>query len=180
MSRSGDACAISNRGRDRDKVARMKIGVGFEMIYDFPQPTPLIAVVGTHFTRASDIIVPDHLTTSPSVPITPYRDGFGNWCSRLLAPAGRMRLAADGMVRDSGLPDVIVASAWQHAVEDLPPEAIVYLLGSRYCETDRLSAVAWTMFRKTTPAWQPRHPICDFVHNHIAFGYEHARPTMTA
>jgi len=47
----------------------MKIRVGFEMIYDFPQPTPLIAVVGTHFTRASDIIVPDHLNTSPSVPI---------------------------------------------------------------------------------------------------------------
>ena len=72
----------------------MKIRVGFEMIYDFPQPTPLIAVLGTHFTRASDMIVPDHLTVSPSVPITPYRDGFGNWCSRIVAPAGRVRLAA--------------------------------------------------------------------------------------
>ena len=47
-------------------------------------------------------------------------------------PSGRMRLAADGTVRDSGLPDVIVASASQHAVEDLPAEAIVFLLGSRY------------------------------------------------
>ena len=89
----------------------MKIRVGFEMIYDLPQPTPLIAVLGTHFTRASDVIVPDHLTTSPSVPITPYRDGFGNWCSRIVAPAGRMRLAADGTVRDSGMPDVVVPSA---------------------------------------------------------------------
>jgi len=158
----------------------MKIRVGFEMIYDFPQPTPLIALVGTHFTRASDIIVPDHLTTSPSVPITPYRDGFGNWCSRLVAPAGRMRLAADGTVRDSGLPDVIAASAWQHAVEDLPAEAIVYLLGSRYCETDRLSDIAWKLFEKTTPGWARVQAICDFVHNHIAFGYEHARATMTA
>ena len=110
----------------------MKIRVGFEMIYDFPQPTPLIAVVGTHFTRASDIIVPDHLTISPSVPITPYRDNFGNWCSRTVAPAGRVRLAADGMVNDSGLPDPFVPSAFQHAVEDLPAETIVYLLGSRY------------------------------------------------
>jgi hypothetical protein len=59
----------------------MKIRVGFEIIYDFPQPTPIITVLGTHFTRASDIIVPDHLTISPSVPITPYRDGFGNWCA---------------------------------------------------------------------------------------------------
>src|ERR1700686_727415 len=138
---------------DRDQVFRMKIRVGFEMIYDFPQPTPLIAVLGTHFTRASDIIVPDHLTTSPSVPITPYRDGFGNWCSRIVAPAARMRPAAEGTVRDSGLADAIVPSASQHAVEDLPAEAIVYLLGSRYCETDRLSDTAWKLFEKTAPGW---------------------------
>src|SRR5260370_32382401 len=124
----------------------MEIRVGFEMIYDFPQPTPIIAVLGTHFTRASDIVVPDYLTTSPSVPITPYRDGFGNWCSRFVAPTGRMRLAADGTVRDSGLPDVIVATASQHAVEDLPAEAIVYLLGRRYCRTDPLSHGAWPLF----------------------------------
>ena len=86
----------------------MKLRVGFEMLYEFPQPTPMIMVLGTHFTRASDIIVPDFLTTSPSVPITPYRDMFGNWCSRIVAPAGRMRLAADGVVRDSGLPDPVV------------------------------------------------------------------------
>jgi transglutaminase-like putative cysteine protease len=159
---------------------RMKIRVGFEMIYDFPQPTPLIAVVGTHFSRASDVLEPDYLTISPSVPITPYRDGFGNWCSRIVAPAGRVRLAADGTVRDSGLPDVIVPAAAQHAVEDLPAEAIVYLLGSRYCETDRLSDLAWKLFEKTTPGWTRVQAICDFVHNHIAFGYEHARSTRTA
>ncbi len=104
----------------------MKIRVGYELIYDFPQPTPMILVLGTHFTRASDVIVPDHLTTSPSVPITPYRDVFGNWCSRIVAPAGRMRLSADGMVRDTGLPDVVVPSAAQHAVEELPAETLVY------------------------------------------------------
>ena len=147
----------------------MRIRVGFEMIYDFPQPTPVIMVIGTHFTRTSDIIVPDHLCTSPSVPITPYRDGFGNWCSRFVAPAGRMRLAADGTVRDSGLPDIIDLSASQHAVEDLPAEALVYLLGSRYCETDRLSDTAWKLFEKTPPGWARVQAICDFVHRHIAF-----------
>ncbi|HXO71052.1 MAG TPA: transglutaminase family protein, partial [Bradyrhizobium sp.] len=158
----------------------MKIRVGYEMIYDFPQPTPMIMVLGMHFTRASDVIVPDYLTTSPSVPITPYRDGFGNWCSRIVAPAGRMCLKADGMVRDSGLPDVIVPSAIQHAVEDLPADTLVYLLGSRYCETDRLSDDAWKLFEHTTPGWPRVQAICDFVHNHIKFGYEHARATMTA
>ena len=104
----------------------MKIRVGFEMHYELPQPTPMIMVLGTHFTRASDIIVPDHLTTSPSVPITPYRDMFGNWCSRIVAPAGHMRLAADGLIRDSGLPDPVFATAHQHAIEVLA-DLVVHL-----------------------------------------------------
>ncbi len=156
------------------------IRVGYEMIYDFPQATPMIMVLGTHFTRASDVITPDFLTTTPPVPITPYRDLFGNWCSRIVAPPGRMRLYADGMVRDSGLPDVAVPSAIQHAVEDLPPDTLVYLLGSRYCETDRLSDIAWKLFENTPPGWARVQAICDVVHRHIKFGYEHARATMTA
>lgn len=158
----------------------MEISVGFEMLYDFPQPTPMIMVLGTHFSRASDIIVPDYLTTEPAVPITPYRDLFGNWCTRIVAPAGRMRLAANGRVRDSGLPDPVFPSAMQHAVEDLPTDTLVYLLGSRYCETDRLSDVAWRLFENTQPGWARVHAICEFVHRHIKFGYEHARATKTA
>jgi transglutaminase-like putative cysteine protease len=129
----------------------MKIRVGYELIYDFPQPTPMIMVLGTHFTRASDVLVPDHLTTTPFVPISPYRDAFGNWCSRIVAPTGRMRLSADGVVRDTGLPDVVAPSAIQQAVEDLPAETLLFLLGSRYCETDRLSEVAWKLFEKSPP-----------------------------
>ncbi|HEY4891589.1 MAG TPA: transglutaminase family protein [Reyranella sp.] len=158
----------------------MKIRVGYELIYDFPQPTPMILVLGTHLTRASDVIVPDYLTTAPAVTISPYRDSYGNWCSRLVAPAGRMRLSGDGIVRDSGLPDVVAPSAPQHAVEDLPAETIVYLLGSRYCETDRLSDIAWQLFAQTTPGWARVQAICDYVHNHITFGYQYARPTKTA
>jgi transglutaminase-like putative cysteine protease len=158
----------------------MKIRVGYEMIYDFPQPTPVIMVLGVHFTRASDVIIPDYLVTEPAVPILPYRDGFGNWCSRIVAPAGRIRITGDGTVRDSGLPDEIVPDAIQHRVEDLPSETLVYLLGSRYCETDRLSDLAWSLFERTPPGWARVQAICDYVHNHILFGYEYARATKTA
>jgi transglutaminase-like putative cysteine protease len=158
----------------------MKIRVGYELIYDFPQSTPMIMVLGTHFTRASDIVVPDHLTSSPAVPIAFYRDGFGNWCSRLVAPAGRFCVTANGVVRDSGLPDPVVSTARQMAVEDLPADTLVFLLGSRYCETDRLADIAWQRFGQTPPGWTRVQAICDFVHNHITFGYEHARATMTA
>ena len=162
------------------RLVPVKIRVGYEMLYEFTQPTPVILVLGTHFTRASDIIVPDFLTTTPSVAITPYRDSFGNWCSRIVAPAGAMRLAADGIVRDNGLPDPIFAGARQHAIEDLPSDTLVYLLGSRYCETDRLSDVAWKLFEQTKPGWARVQAICDFVHSHIVFGYNHARATRTA
>ena len=158
----------------------MKLRVGFEMIYECPQPTPMILMLSIHFSRVSDVIVPDHLKISPSVPMTPYRDGFGNWCTRIVAPAGQTRLSADGIVQDTGLPDILTPGAIQHKVEDLPAETLVYLLGSRYCETDRLSDIAWSLFEKTPPGWARVQAICDFVHNHITFGYEHARATKTA
>jgi transglutaminase-like putative cysteine protease len=158
----------------------MKIRIGCELIYDLPQPTPMILVLGSHFSRASDIIVPDYLTASPAVPIAFYRDSFGNWCNRLTAPEGRITLTTDGVVRDTGQPDPVVLSARQMPVEDLPAETLLFLLGSRYCETDRLSDTAWKLFGNGPTGWARVQAICDFVHNHIAFGYEHASATMSA
>jgi len=158
----------------------MQIHVGYELIYNCPQPTPMILVLNVHYSRASDIVTSDYLTTDPSIPITAYRDAFGNWCSRIVAPAGRTRLKSRAVVRDTGEPDVVVTSAQQHEVEDLPEETLVYLMGSRYCETDRLSDEAWELFGQTPPGWARVQAICDYVHNHITFGYENARSTRTA
>lgn len=158
----------------------IKIRVGYELIYELPQPTPMIMVLGIHRSRAADIVVPDRLATTPPLPIEIYRDLFGNACSRILAPAGRLELSGDGIVRDSGLPDIVAPDAPQNAVEDLPADTLGFLLGSRYCETDRLSAQAWQLFGGTPPGWPRVQAICDFVHGHIAFGYQHARPTKTA
>jgi transglutaminase-like putative cysteine protease len=158
----------------------MQIRVGFELIYDCPQPTPMILALNIHFTRVSDIIVPDHLITTPSIPITAYRDGFGNWCSRIVAPQGQLRLSTDAVVNDSGETDIVVSSARQHPVQELPAETLVFLLGSRYCETDRLSQTAWDLFGQSPAGWGRVQAICDFVHQHITFGYEHARATRTA
>src|SRR5271154_5775057 len=129
----------------------MQIRVGYELIYDCPQPTPMILTLNIHYSRASDIVIPDLMTTDPSVPISAYRDGFGNWCTRIMAPKGRIRIASTGVVRDTGQPDEVVPSAYQHRVEDLPEETLVFLLGSRYCETDCLSQVAWDLFERSPP-----------------------------
>ncbi len=158
----------------------MQIRIGYELIYDCPQPTPMILTLNVHFTRVSDIIVPDHLITNPSVPVRAYRDGYGNWCSRIVAPKGEIRLSADAVVKDTGEPDEVAPSAQQHPVQDLPEETLVFLLGSRYCETDRLSEAAWDLFSESPTGWGRVQAICDFVHGHIHFGYEHARSTKTA
>ena len=124
----------------------MQIRVGFEMVYDCPQSTPMILNLNVHYTRASDLVGRDVLVVDPPVPMSAYRDMFGNWCTRIVAPIGHTRISADVVVNDSGRPDPVVPDARQTPVQDLPEEALVFLLGSRYCETDRLSAIAWERF----------------------------------
>ncbi len=158
----------------------MQIRAGFEMVYDCPQPTPMIFNLNVHFTRVSDLVGRDEITFDPPVPIKAYRDSFGNWCTRIVAPAGRIKVSANALVNDSGKTDVIVPFAHQLAVPDLPEETLLFLLGSRYCETDRLSEIAWNLFGNTPLGWARVQAICDFVHNHIAFGYHNARMTRTA
>jgi transglutaminase-like putative cysteine protease len=158
----------------------MQIRVGFEMTYDCPQPTPMIFNLNVHFTRVSDLVGRDDLLFDPPLPVAAYRDSFGNWCTRIVAPKGRTRVSADATVNDSGAADVIVADAQQHPAQDLPEETLLFLLGSRYCETDRLSEIAWNLFGQAPTGWGRVQAICDFVHRHITFGYEHARMTRSA
>jgi transglutaminase-like putative cysteine protease len=159
---------------------KMRIRIGYELTYECPQPTPMILTLNVHFSRVSDLVSPDHIVTSPPIPISGYRDGFGNWCSRIIAPPGDIRIATDALINDSGLPDAVEPAAPQHAVESLPVETLVFLLGSRYCETDRLSETAWALFGQTPLGWPRVQAICDFVHGHLTFGYQHARATRTA
>ena len=143
----------------------MRLRIGYELQYHFPQPTPVIMMLSIHYTRVSDLERPDHIVISPSVPISGYRDGFGNWCSRMLAPAGEMRISTDTVVNDTGLPDQQTLGAEQVPVELLPEEALVFLIASRYCDSDRLLDLAWTHFGETNPGWARVQAICDFVHD---------------
>jgi transglutaminase-like putative cysteine protease len=158
----------------------VQIRTGFELVYSFPQATPLFLVVNIHDSRASDMIVPDLLMTDPFLSLSGYRDEFGNWCYRGLAPAGRVRLSTDCVVRDNGQPDERIFTAGQDTVESLPEDVLVFLLGSRFCETDRLSETAWRLFSNVAPGYSRVQAICDYVHSHIAFNYQNARATRSA
>ncbi|MGK2903587.1 MAG: transglutaminase-like domain-containing protein [Mycobacterium sp.] len=158
----------------------MKINVGFEMIFDCPKPTPMIFNLNVHFTRVSDLVTRDMLLVDPPVPMKAYRDDFGNWCTRIVAPKGRSRVTADAIVNDSGLPEVMVRDAKQIPVQDLPNDTLVFLLGSRYCDTDRLSQTAWDLFGQTPEGFDRVQAICDYVHRHITFDYQQPDATRTA
>jgi transglutaminase-like putative cysteine protease len=150
------------------------------MGYDSAQATPMIFNLHVHYSRASDLLSRDDLLFEPSVPVTAYRDSFGNWCSRVVAPPGRLRVRADTVLHDSGAQDVVMPQARQLPIPELPEETLLFLLGSRYCETDRLSQTAWSLFGSTPAGWARVQAICDYVHRHIRFGYEHARGTRSA
>lgn len=158
----------------------MQIRLGYELIYQCPQPTPMILNLNIHHTRAADLVHPDSMLTDPWVPLATYHDGFGNLCTRLVAPAGRLRISADALINVSGLTEPVEPTAQQHPVESLPEDTLVYLLSSRYCDTEHLSTVAWNLFGNAVSGWARVQSICDFVNRHITFGYQFARPTKTA
>jgi transglutaminase-like putative cysteine protease len=158
----------------------MDISFGYELTYRCSQRTPMLLMLHTHPSRFADLLVVDRMVTSPVVPLHTYLDGFGNICTRLVAPADHIQITADGLIRDSGRPEPAVRQAAEIPVEDLPDDVLVYLLGSRYCETEHFMGIAWSLFGLANPGWDRVQAICDFVHMRIAFGYQHARPTKTA
>lgn len=158
----------------------MKLGIGYELVYDFPQTTPAILLVNVHSSRSADLIRYDAPVVEPDTPISSYHDAFGNQCHRILAPAGRLRLTTDTVINDTGLPDEVDMTAGQDTVQDLPKDTLTFLLGSRYCETDLLSETAWQLFSGTASGYSRVQAICDFVHQHMSFDYQHARATRSA
>jgi transglutaminase-like putative cysteine protease len=159
----------------------MLIRIGFEMAFDFPQPTPMLLMLSLHPSRAAVARQPERLETEPAAGLAEYRDLLGNRCHRVLAPAGRAVFRSSAVVEDSGLPDPQMHDAGQHAVQDLPDEALMFLLGSRYCEVDsELEDLAWKLFGKVAPGWPRVRAVCDFVHGHLRFDYMQARANRTA
>jgi transglutaminase-like putative cysteine protease len=172
------------RDRMSDPVGRnppgIRMRIGCRLRYQLTQPTPMIAMLNVHYSRFGDLERADYLVTSPSVPLESYRDGFGNWCTRMVAPAGDFTLSTDGVFRDTGLRDPVAADSVQSPVQDLPFETLVYLFGSRYCDTDLLSDEAWRLFETTPPGWSRVQAICDFVKDSVSFDYMQASATRTA
>jgi len=158
----------------------MLIRYGFHIEIEVTQRTPVVTVLDVHPDRRSDIRSERPFSIAPAMPVTSYQDGYGNLCQRFVAEPGVTALRCAGVVEDSGLPDAVEAGAPQLRVEELPDELLVFLLASRYCDADLLADFAWRQFGAVRAGWSRVQAICDFVHDHLLFGYDHASATRTA
>ena len=158
----------------------MLIRLGYDIQFDLPSSVPFIGLLNVHPSRSPCLREPDELTIEPVVPVSSYSDSFGNRCTRFVAQEGPLRLYNSTLIEDSGTPDPVDWSAREVPVEDLPEDALIHLLPSRYCEVDLMSNIAGQMFNAAPRGWQRVQAVCDWVHNHITFGYAFARNTRTA
>ena len=158
----------------------MLIKVGYDIIYEVWTQTPMVLMLNLHPSRDSSVRKCETFNTEPPVPVENFTDIFGNRCVRIVAPPGHIRLFGEAIVEDSGKPDPVRLDARQHFIDDLPPATLHYLLGSRYCEVEKLSETAWQLFGNTPLGWNRVQAICDWVHNHITFDYLAAREDKTA
>jgi len=158
----------------------MKIRFGYDITYHSGAGVPMVVLLTARPNATQWMIQRDEMMMEPHLPRAQYTDAFGNLCTRFICRAGTMRLRADGILQDSGLPEPARLDAHEVPVESLPPDALVYLLASRYCETDLLMSEAWRLFGQVTPGWGRVQAICDFVNQHVTFGYQYAHYTKTA
>lgn len=158
----------------------MRIRYGFNIEIDVGQPTTILTAMDVEQRRRGDIVHERPLKTASVTGIERYTDPFGNLCRRLTAVPGTVSLALEGVIEDSGRPDPVAPDAALIDVADLPVETLPFLLASRYCETEFLSSTAWNMFGHIQGGWARVQAICDFVHEHLTFGYPNARATRTA
>jgi transglutaminase-like putative cysteine protease len=158
----------------------MRIEAGYDIAFNCVQEVPLMLMLTVHPSRRSDLLTEHRITFSPEIPARDYLDGFGNVCTRLVAPPGILEIRNRFIISNSGEPDEAVPDATQWDIDQLPDNALVYLLSSRYCDTEKLRDTAWSLFGNVPCGWQRVQAVCDYVHDRIQFGYHHARRDRTA
>ena len=161
----------------------MLIRIGYDIELSVATPMALIYLLRVHPSRRDDLVAPESVIVSGGLTPEEYIDSFGNHCGRVNVPLGMptVRIANEALIRDSGQLDEVDRDAPQRDPTELPLSTLQFLLPSRYCEVDsELLPFAWQQFGAVAPGWPRVGAICEFVHQHLTFDYQRARPTRTA
>lgn len=158
----------------------MQIRIGHELVFEVPQPTTMLLMLYVRPEVALSLQQPEGIVVEPAIPVESFVDWFGNRAARVIVPAGTTRIRYDNVVTVGGAPEPVIEGLPLVPLAALPPEALRYLLASRYCEVDRMTAIAWDLFGKTPETWERVQTVMDWVHANVTFGYQYSRPTKTA
>ncbi|RBP12823.1 transglutaminase-like putative cysteine protease [Roseiarcus fermentans] len=158
----------------------MLIEAGFDIAFECPAPTPMLLQLRVHPTRDADLLTPDRIVSEPRLPMREYLDQFGNRVTRVEVPAGLVTFSNRFVIHDSGLPDATPPDVGTTPIADLPDDALLFLLSSRYCDSDKLADFAWSQFGRNAGGARCMRAISDFAHEKIRFDYKQARSTRAA
>lgn len=157
----------------------MQVRVGCEFQYEVQVATPSVLQVQPHEV-GDHRLVRETWDTEPRIADAIYRDLFGNICRRLTLPQGAVTLRYDAICEVPDRFDDLAEDAAEVPIGDLPDDALLYTLPSRYCLSDVLARTAWELFGQVQPGWSRVQAICDWVHNNLHFQYGTSTPLTTA
>jgi transglutaminase-like putative cysteine protease len=155
----------------------LKVRVGCEFEWEASGPTPSVWQVRA---RPEEHILSERWVTEPQLERAFYCDVYGNVCDRLTLPAGSTTLVYDATVGVFDGPDPVDIYAPQAPVEDLPADSLVFLLPSRFCQSDLLFDDAWKLFGHTAPGWNRVQAVSNWVHENVSWEAGTSLPTTTA
>jgi transglutaminase-like putative cysteine protease len=158
----------------------MQINGGYNLAFHCLDYTPMVLAIRVRPERQCDLIRPENLMLFPEVSYTEFIDSFGNQCIRLIAPPGRLSIWNRFVIADSGVPEELPLHSYQHQVSELPEESLSFLLGSRYCDTQKLSQLAWSLFGGCWRGYPLVQAIMNYTHFRLQFSYANARDDRTA
>jgi transglutaminase-like putative cysteine protease len=158
----------------------MLIEAGFDIAFECPAQTPMLLQLSVHPSRDADLLTPDKINCDPILATRSYIDHFGNRVTRVEVPAGFVVFSNRFVIHDSGQPEETPPDVDMTPIADLPDDVLLFLLQSRYCDSDKLADFAWSNFGMILGGRQRVQAICDFVHAKIRFSYPDARPTRSA
>jgi transglutaminase-like putative cysteine protease len=155
----------------------VKVGCSFVQVAEVP--THAVLQVEPRLDVDQTVVEAGWSNEPPGAGAT-YVDGYGNLCRRLTLSAGTSTLVYDALVEVDEAADAEDLGAAEVDPADLPDEALVYTLPSRYCPSDALADTGWSLFGQVAPGWSRVQAICDWVHDSLTFAYGSSDSLTTA
>lgn len=138
-----------------------------DFTFDIVTDTPFVLMLRPR-SGANQWIASEEYEIYPSVPVFEFTDIYGNLCQRLIAKPGKFAIHTSAKVMTSDTIDQAPGMPFV-TIDNLPDSVLMYLLPSRYCESDRFSNMASEITQGYLPGYDQVVAITSWVRNNISF-----------